>query len=107
MWKYCVAIYQVWMRKDLNKSWNPGHYKYVEQRYFKTKLEAKKAYASAIRESKKMLNERKDIVGNCHEKVIIRREEFNKDEVFLGIENRFKRGPIEDEIWITMSALEC
>lgn len=99
MYKYYVEIYWIWMRKDLRKAWNPGHFEYMEQRYFKTKDEAKKGYALAIRENRRMLNERKALVNNCHEKVIINRE---KDKVFLGIENRFYNRPIEDEIWISM-----
>lgn len=101
MWKYCVEIYQYRIRRQLEKPWlwfcEGGLYNYTEQRYFKTKEEARKGRTAAIREMRRFLNERRAITGNCHEIVEITREK--NGNVHLCIHNRFERVS-RDSMWV-------
>lgn len=91
MWKYCIEIEFCFVRDYKNYFWSyDGFINYVEQRYFKTKAEAKKGMIEAVREYRKWMTERKEKIGYCHHKVIVERHN-DRDYANVFLYDRFDK----------------
>lgn len=88
MWKYRVETWKC--LRDLRKPVRANeHTEYLEEKYFRTKKDAQKAFAKEIRDAKILMSQRRQQIGNCHEGILTKR--YSDVYVVVGLHNRIGR----------------